>query len=346
VDHVEETNYEHGMVADAARAILERPGVDPDPWARIREGGWSGIAVSEEAGGQGGTLAHAVAVAEAAGHSAVAAPVVEAILAALLIAACEGADELLADVVAGGVRASLLPSVVNVDDPGGWSCAPGVPWGRAADVLLVLTCADRRDYRLRCLSPAELDLTPGETLAGDPLDRVAPGSVRAAGPRDGYPLREPLSGLVAAAALLTAARLLGAMRAAGELSVGYAVQRRQFGRPIGAFQAVAHMLVEQSGWVELAAAALGAATHTPIAAEHDACAAAARSIASGGAAPVARIAHQVHGAIGTTREHALHRSTLRLADWRDAFGTARWWRQRAGRRTLVDDSWWDDLAPR
>jgi acyl-CoA dehydrogenase len=54
---------------------------------------------------------------------------------------------------------------------------------------------------------------------------------------------------------------------------------------------------------------------------------------------VARLAHQVHGAIGTTREHPLHRLTLRLWSWRDDFGSERHWQQELGRLVLDSDPW-------
>jgi acyl-CoA dehydrogenase len=49
--------------------------------------------------------------------------------------------------------------------------------------------------------------------------------------------------------------------------------------------------------------------------------------------------------VGTTQEHDLHRYTLRMASWRDDFGSARWWMRRVGRRAFDSNGWWDLLAP-
>jgi acyl-CoA dehydrogenase len=54
---------------------------------------------------------------------------------------------------------------------------------------------------------------------------------------------------------------------------------------------------------------------------------------------VAVNAHQVHGAIGFTEEHELHRYTLRLWSWRDEFGSERAWQERLGRLAIDDDPW-------
>ena len=61
--------------------------------------------------------------------------------------------------------------------------------------------------------------------------------------------------------------------------------------------------------------------------------------------PVVKMAHQVHGAIGVTREHDLHRYTLRLVAWRSEFGAASWWSRRLGRRTVASEKWRDRIAP-
>ena len=58
---------------------------------------------------------------------------------------------------------------------------------------------------------------------------------------------------------------------------------------------------------------------------------------------VTRIAHQLHGAIGYTREHDLHRFTRRLWTWRDADGDEGYWQQRVG--SLAVEAGGDGLWP-
>jgi acyl-CoA dehydrogenase len=64
-------------------------------------------------------------------------------------------------------------------------------------------------------------------------------------------------------------------------------------------------------------------------------AAAAKIRCAEAAAEGAAIAHQVHGAIGFTKEHVLHRFTLRLLGWRDDFGNESHWAAALGNRVAA-----------
>src|SRR5262249_52544221 len=164
-------------------------------------------------------------------------------------------------------------------------------------------------------------LTPGRNLAGEPRDHlgaVDPGS-------RSTPLPGSIDiGLVQRlGALCRAAQMAGAMEAALELSTRYANDRIQFGRPIARFQAIQQqlaLLAEQAAAASVAveSAAIAVAADRPSAA----LAVAAAKIRAGEAAgKVAEIAHQVHGAIGFTHEHALHRLTRRLRPGRAELGS-------------------------
>src|SRR6185312_13288779 len=105
----------------------------------------------------------------------------------------------------------------------------------------------------------------------------------------------------------------------------YANERVAFERPIGKFQAVQQNLARLAGETAAALAAAGSAADALAQATSidDALfleAAAAKIRSAEAAAEGAAIAHQVHGAIGFTQEHVLHRYTLRLLGWRDDFG--------------------------
>lgn len=331
------------LLAEAARGILGRP-LDPrEPWAAIDEGGWIGIGVDEEDGGHGGSLVEAAAVADAAGATAAPVPVVESMLAGMVLGGCGPTRELLGDLIAGRERAALVPRVVRSDHLGFVADHElVVPWGRYATVVVLIAALDEGGLGLAVLPIGDVEVSHGQTLAGDPLDRLALPGVQL--PARMHDLEMPLEELITAAAVLTAARLCGAVRRVADLSHEYAMQRVQFGRSIGSFQAVAHALVRQAGHVALAEAAVRMATTGP-ASGGSARAEAARVVASDAVDPVVQIAHQVHGAVGVTREHDLHRYTLRLADWRAAFGSRRWWMRRLGGRTLASNRWWDDLRP-
>jgi alkylation response protein AidB-like acyl-CoA dehydrogenase len=171
----------------------------------------------------------------------------------------------------------------------------------------------------------------GSNLAGEPRDDLAAAAAVAvpaplpAGIDPGALLRQ--------GALFRAAQMAGAMEAALALSTAYANDRIQFGRPIAKFQAIQQQLALLA---EEAAAALvaveSAATAVAGGLRSAGLAVAAAKIRAGEAAgKVAEIAHQVHGAIGFTEEHALHRLTRRLWSWRDEFGNEADWSLALGR---------------
>jgi acyl-CoA dehydrogenase len=145
-------------------------------------------------------------------------------------------------------------------------------------------------------------------------------------------------------ALARAAAICGASCAALAASVGYANERVQFGRQISKFQVIQHSIAELAVEVEAMTAATDAATR--ICAEDGfgterarVAVAVAKAQASAGAGIVARNAHQVHGAIGTTKEHSLHLTTTRLWSWRDEYGSERDWQLELGRTALDRDVW-------
>jgi acyl-CoA dehydrogenase len=124
-------------------------------------------------------------------------------------------------------------------------------------------------------------------------------------------------------ALLRAAQMAGAMTAVDRMTRRYVGQRVQFGKPIGAFQAVQQHTVTiaqaaeistMSVWRAGRAACLGPATF-------EICV--AKLVANEAARVAVRAAHQAHGAIGMTREYPLHIFTRRLNAWRQEFGTER-----------------------
>ena len=135
-----------------------------------------------------------------------------------------------------------------------------------------------------------------------------------------YPAASPPMRLLGS--LLRSAQIAGACRAALELSVSYANERTQFGRPIGKFQAIQHGLASLASQVAAAetasrAACLGEPTFFRTAS--------ARIIANRAAEAAVTAAHQAHGAIGFTWEYTLHHLTRRLIAWQTEFGTTLDW---------------------
>lgn len=137
-------------------------------------------------------------------------------------------------------------------------------------------------------------------------------------------------------AVVTAAQIVGALERVLEMTVAFANQREQFGRPIGKFQAVQHQLAVMAEQVAAArmAAQIGCAADGL---QPDRLrAAVAKSRASEAAAVVAPMAHAIHGAIGITAEFDLQLYTRRLHQWRADFGSELAWSRVLGQALLEE----------
>lgn len=143
------------------------------------------------------------------------------------------------------------------------------------------------------------------------------------------------AGVRARLALASAAVLTGAMRTAIAMGVEYAGLRRAFGRPIGQFQAVQHPLAVAAEEVAASRAALDWAAAELEAGGGLVAAAVAKARAADAAGRVAAVVHQVHGAIGFTAEHALHRTTRLLWTWRERWGDEHDWHATLGALALA-----------
>jgi acyl-CoA dehydrogenase len=194
-----------------------------------------------------------------------------------------------------------------------------VPWGRAVERVVVVI-----DGHAVVLPTAGANTEPETNLAGEPRDHltfdgVSPDDVRST-ERD---LRE-------LGALTRAAMMSGALTAMARLTIAYAAERRQFGRPIAGFQAIQQHLVSIAQDASLVALAVQAAAR---AAELDHAGfeiAAAKVLASQAALSASRAAHQVHGAMGMTQEYRLHHFSRRLWAWRSEYGDEQYWSRRLG----------------
>lgn len=168
---------------------------------------------------------------------------------------------------------------------------------------------------------AEMDAGPVELAAafevlGHHAVPLPEGSLPRASERDGDGLDQ--------AHLAVSAYLLGAGERLLADSVGYVLQRRQFGRPIGSYQAVKHSLADVRIALDFARPLVFGAACAPT----PRAVAAAMAGASDAAHLASRTALQVHGAIGYTLECDLSVWMLRVLDLRAAWGTPRWHRER------------------
>lgn len=152
-------------------------------------------------------------------------------------------------------------------------------------------------------------------------------------------------------ATLRSQAIAGALDAALSMTVAYANERQQFGRPIGRFQAIQQNMAVMATHVAAAGAAADMATDllpdALVGTGAFSAAAMAAKIRTGEAAGTsAPIAHQTHGAIGYTSEYRLHPLTRRLWSWRDEWGREAEWSDALGKRvcTLGPDDFWPFLT--
>ncbi len=209
-----------------------------------------------------------------------------------------------------------------------------VPFAQDVRYLAVLASGSRRAvdragrYR-RCAAWPKARSLAGDALNTVTLDRAQPVQVARA------PAGFDQTALMLMGAVARSVETAGALEAILALSVRYANERVAFERPIAKFQAIQHSLARLAGETAAAVAASGSAADAIANAESfdDAIfleAASAKIRSAEAAEEGAAIAHQVHGAIGFTNEHVLHRYTLRMLSWRDDFGNESHWALQLG----------------
>ena len=317
----------------AAAERLFTDHVTSELFARIDAGEWPDTLWQqvEVAGFTGAELPElGMLIAQIAGRYAAPIPLPETILACSLL-------EKSGLVVPSGVLTIALEGKVTISDQGLLSgAASHVPWARRAGHMVVVS-----GNTLALVETAQCTVLPGENIAGEARDEVR---------FDQVPLVAMTCGVSQSAAYEQAALLRGAQIAGGlekilAMTLQYAGERQQFGRPLAKFQAIQHHSAVLAGHTAAACAAVQAATD-----QLDSFAiAAAKACASEAAGEAAAIAHQVHGAIGFTAEHALHRHSKTLWAWREEFGNEVYWNARLGARVAAgggDALWPEVVGPR
>ncbi|BDT97155.1 putative acyl-CoA dehydrogenase FadE [Nocardia sputorum] len=287
---------------------------------QLAEAGVLGLAVAEEHGGIGAEPIDLVVAFQEIGRAAVPGPLVEtaAAIPALLQALPD--QEPAARWLPGFVEGAALGTVAFASDgPGGVALDADT-----AEVVLLAgehqLSTGHRTGLVRSVDPARrlFTVAAAETVAEGDGARVA----AAAGFDTG--------------ALACAAQLLGAGKALLHASTEYAKQRKQFGKPIGEFQAVKQKLADVLIALDLAEPLLfrAALTMTETTRGRDVSAAV---IACGDAAyRAARAALQVHGAIGYTAEYDLSLWLTKVTALRSAWGTPDLHRARIARALRAD----------
>jgi alkylation response protein AidB-like acyl-CoA dehydrogenase len=360
-------NETEEMVQSAAREFLSQhagPSAARDPnsagalWAQVSEMGWPGLAISEEYGGAGMGLAALGVLLEQWGAFLANGPLFEsAVLAAPMLE--RYADERLKREVLPQIAdgSSVLTAAILEESAawrpeevrttavrvgGGWAVTGKkhfVSHGTEADWVIVAarTGVGREDISLflvdrdaEGISTERLEHASGTPMSVLSFDELTVPSSRLIGvENEGWAAVEQM--LVRAAAFRSV-QMAGLGRRVLELTTSYVKERKQFGVPVGSFQAIQHHLADMAVAVRKS--------------EHMA-RRAARSVAEGSTtmpADVSRAkqtvsslipqvcwtAHQCHGAIGFTEEHDLHLYTRRAISWAAEFGDATWHADRLG----------------
>ena len=262
-------------------SVSEREGVpiDPTAWRELADLGVLGMLQPEEAGGIGLTPVDAAIVFEQLGNHLMPGPVLWTLLAASLVQGAAAGEQLV-----GGVEArEIVDGSVVIEHAG------------EIDVLLVISddgvFAHRTD-----------DLPPSTPL--DPLDPLTGfGRVTGLGPGEQIGSSAEVEQLRTLGTLLTAAMSAGISTRSLEVARDYALQRHQFGAPIGSFQAVKHMLADmyvRSVSAQSATYAASAVLHEPGDDDPVRAVASAKLLAADAAILNAGTAIQVLGGMGFT----------------------------------------------
>jgi len=303
----------------------------PGFWAQLASLGWLGLAVPEAEGGQGYGFSELVVVIEELGRAVAPGPALPTTWAAAVLQRSQDATHRSSiEALAAGTRIATvaLGGTVTITDGRASGATTPVLCGALADGVVVPVLAHDAE-RWALVSTSDATVVPLESLdATRPLARLeladAPVTVLKGVTR---------SQVEAIGITLAAAEAAGGASWCVDTAAEYAAVRRQFGRPIGQFQAVKHrcadMLValEQARSVAWdAAAALDG--HDPTGPEAQVAVAAAGAIALDAYATVAKDCIQVLGGIGFTWEHDAHLYLRRAMALRQLFGGPHAWRAR------------------
>lgn len=297
-------------------------------WGKLAELGILGMRVPEEHGGLGMDDVDLVLLLEETGRAALPEPIVEtAVVGAPLLAELGGAiaARWLPSVAAGEARLAI-----------GHPLSPVVADAHVAALLLL-----EREGALYAVPREDVQLTAQPCSdASRRLFSVAfqPSAETRVG--EGAAARARIDAAIDRGALAVAAQQVGLAQRMVEIAVEYAGQREQFGKPIGSFQAIKHMLATVQVKTEFARPLVYRAAHALAHREpsRSTDVSQANAAASEAACLAAKTALQVHGAIGYTWEVDLHLWMKRAWALEAAWGSRRWHRRRIASAVLDGDT--------
>jgi alkylation response protein AidB-like acyl-CoA dehydrogenase len=298
---------------EKVRELAEAGEYDDSLWGEIAELGWPGIFVAEEHGGQALGQVELTILMEELGYALAPTPFFSNAAAGLMLAHA-GSDEQRErwlPGIASGERRATVAELSN-------GAAALVPDADSAELIVLLD-----DGSASVVESGDAQIERADTI--DSTRRFF--RVQADG---GEPLEGDVEGALARVEVALAAELVGVGQHAMEMAVEYAKERKQFDRPIGAYQAVSHrcaqMLLEVEGARAATLYASWVADHEPE--SLGLAASMAKAYAADAGWRVTASSLQVHGGIGFTWEHDLHFFLKRARTDGALFGSSRMHRDR------------------
>ncbi len=333
------------LAAECDSSVVRRALEDPDAWRplwkKIVELGWTSLGVPEECGGLGLGVVDLVGLAEVTGRWALPVPFLTTVgFAAPVLMAASPRSPALAAIATGAVVAvatgdvrwhgsTLSGTALQVADASRAEMIVAV--GEGADGVCVVTVVSAQSSNVRIVPVSSVD--QNRPLAEVHFDEVPCVDVVECQPQPGFDV----------ARVVLAAELVGVAQRLLDMSVEHVSTRVQFDRPIGAFQAVKHRLVDTHVAIERArtlvydAAMVHDEADTPVARRRH-LASLAKAAASEAALLASRSAVQVHAAIAITWEHDVHLFSRRARHGAAALGDATTMYRRAARAYVEGDS--------
>ncbi len=303
----------------------------PPLWNALEEAGLTQPRVGEDLGGPGLSVMDSMAIIRTAGAFAVPVPLAENLIASALL-----------------WRGGILPPMgmmtiapvrwkdkIILETDGSLSGTVNkVPFAGDCDHIVVVAESTDGKVHVALVELNNCAIVEYPNKAGEGRDQVCFDGVT---PHQSAEIESgvTVNSTITFGAMVRATQIAGALEALLDMSVQYAGERVAFERPISKFQAVQHNLARLAEEASTAVAIANSAayTHENI---HDDDGiflevASAKIRAGEAAGEGAAIAAQVHGAIGFTDEHILHRYSHRLWEWRDDFGNESEWALRLGK---------------
>jgi alkylation response protein AidB-like acyl-CoA dehydrogenase len=335
-------------ISEVRRIMETAEAHDEKLWKHMAEQGFLGVIYPEDAGGMGLGLVELAALAEEMGRALVPGAFLATLLAGSAIHGA-GSRAHLAEISTGAKKATLAlleagaswdPDAVAMTSAGGTLTGEKlfVPDAGVADVIVV-AARDRGELALYAVDAKAAGITKSPMPAMDltrRLHKVAFKSVKAELLAKGDAARKALDYALDVATIALCSEMTGGMQRTMDIAVEYAKTRKQFGHPIGQYQAVQHQCADMLVWTESSrsAAYYAAYAMNEGIAEARAAVSVAKVYASDACREVGNRGVQVQGGMGFTWENDTHLFYRRAKASEIALGDATFHRERIAKLVI------------